>query len=71
MKSKLATILVLLSIASTSVFAQLTGEYGRQMMTGGRGTGFFGIVGGLLLLGVTVLVWLWVVKLWKQIQHRK
>jgi len=60
----------LLAVATAS--AQLTGDYGRAGMMGGySGSSGFTILAGILWVGLTLLVWLWVVKLWKEIRKMK
>ena len=70
MKSQLLTAGVL---ATTAVVAQdISGEFGRQMMYGQMGGGgfFWMLIGTALFLGLTVLVWLWVVKLWRELRQK-
>lgn len=69
MKIALAGIL-----AAASVVAQPTGEFGRAYHTSMMGGTMYG-VGSVLMtalwVGVTLLVWLWVVKLWKEVRQMK
>ena len=63
------------ALAATSAFAQ-TGEYGRAMHMDGMmgGSGFYTfhmVLGTLLYVGLVVLVWLWVAKLWRELRKRK
>jgi len=64
----LATIL-----AATTVAAQLTGDWGRATSTGGMmgGSAFGGILMMVFWIGLILLVWLWVFKLWKELRHKK
>ncbi len=60
----------LLAVATAS--AQLTGDYGRAGMMGSYsgGTGYT-LLAGILWLGIILLVWLWVIKLWKEVRRMK
>ena len=72
MKTILAGIL-----AVSSVVAQPTGDWGRAaMMNGGMGGSYGGHIFGSILfalfgIGVTLIVWLWAFKLWKEVRHMK
>jgi len=72
MKTLLAGIL-----AATAVVAQMTGEFGRATSTGGMmggmmgGTAFGGVLFTIFWVGLVLLVWLWVVKLWKEVRRMK
>jgi len=66
-------ILLSAILATAPVAAQLTGDWGkatqmRGMMGGG---GVWGLIGGALFIGLTVLVWLYVIKTWKELHRRK
>ena len=71
MKTLLAGILTVGSVA-----AQPTGDWGRAaMMDGGMG-GYGGspvhtILFTALSIGLVLLVWLWVFKLWKEVRRMK
>ena len=60
-------------LAATAVAAQLTGDWGRATSMGGMmgGTAFHGIVFTLFWIGLLLLVWLWVFKLWKEVRRMK
>ncbi len=69
-------ILIAGVLATTSVFAQLTGDWGRTgragMMDGMYGgTGLHMILWTIFSIGLILLVWLWVFKLWKEIKRMK
>ena len=66
-------ILIAGILAEASVTAQLTGDWGRATSMGGMmgGTAFGGIVMTLFWIGLLLLVWLWVVKLWKEVRRMK
>jgi len=57
-------------LAATSVLAQsgITGEFGKRMCGGGGGGG---ILFSAFAIGVTVLVWLGVIKLWKEVNRKR
>jgi len=59
-------------LAATAVAAQMTGDWGRATSMGGMGGGstFHMILGTLLFVGLTLLVWLWVFKLWKEVRKK-
>ncbi len=60
-------------LAATAVAAQ-TGDFGRAtMMDGGMmgGMAFGGILFTIFWIGLVLLVWLWVVKLWKEVRRMK
>ena len=69
------SILLASILATISVAAQPTGDWGRAYHTGGMMGGAMYGVGSVLMtalwVGVTLLVWLWVVKLWKEVRHMK
>ncbi len=46
------------------------GGYGSGMM-GSFGWGFMGLLWWIIAIGLVVLVWLWVIKLWKEVTGRK
>lgn len=54
-------------LGATTVAAQVTGDWGRKMYSGG---GFESILGWALYIGLVLLVWLWVVKLWKEVNKK-
>ncbi len=61
-------------LALPMAFAQLTGDYGRAMsmgMYGGAGTTAHAILWTLFSIGLTIAVWLWVIKLWKEVRRMK
>jgi len=61
-------------LAAVSVAAQPTGDWGRvyhSSMMGGAMYGVGSVLMTALWVGVTLLVWLWVVKLWKEVRHMK
>ena len=62
------SILMAGTLAVTSVAAQLTGEFGRRTE---HGTSFGHVVMWILFVGLTVLVWLWVIKLFKELTKKK
>jgi len=66
---KKSAILFSSILAATTVLAQLdiTGEFGKRM--GGAGGG--GFLFGAFAIGVTVLVWLWVIKLWRELGRKR
>ncbi len=71
-----SSILLASVIAAVSASAQLTGDWGRVgragMMDGMYGGSVFGrILFGIFAIGVTLLVWLWVAKLWKEVRRMK
>lgn len=74
MKKLISVSLLSAVLAAASVFAEesVTGNFGRMMM-GGGGAGW--VLGWLLNLalfvGVLLLVWLWVVKLWRELFRKK
>lgn len=59
-------------LAASSVLAQ-TGEYGRAVGTEmvGKGGGVQGILMTVLFVGVTIAVWLYAYKLFKEVRHMK
>jgi len=63
------SILMAGALAVSSVAAQLTGEFGRRSQYGG--TSFGHVVMWILFVGLTVLVWLWVIKLFKELTKKK
>ena len=61
-------------LAAASVSAQLTGDWGRATSMGSGmmgGTAFGGILMTIFWIGLILLVWLWVVKLWKEVRRMK
>ena len=61
-------------LAATAVNAQgLGGDFGRPMMDGRMegGSVLAHLLGGIFFLGLTILVWLWVVKLWREVRQKK
>ena len=64
-------------LAAASVSAQLTGDHlmgGRASSMGSGmmgGTAFGGILMTIFWIGLILLVWLWVVKLWKEVRKMK
>ncbi len=71
MKALLAAIL-----AAASVVAQPTGDWGRAgragMMDGMYGgSALHGILWLIFSIGLILLVWLWVIKLWKEVRRMK
>lgn len=68
-----STILASL-LAVSAVTAQMTGDWGRAVSTGGMmygGTTWHMILGTLFWIGLVLLVWLWVFKLWKEVRRMK
>ena len=58
---------VLMSVLAASlVMAQPTGDWG-SMMYGSKG-GLVSLLGWALYIGLVLLVWLWVIKLWKELK---
>jgi len=55
-------------LAVTPVAAQLTGEFGRKMY-GGSSVG--SVLSLIFFIGLTLLVWLWVIKLWRDLHKKK
>lgn len=49
----------------------MMGGYGGQMMGWSGMWGFTGILWFLIVIGLVILVWLWVIKLWKDVFGRK
>ena len=71
-----SAILLASIIATVSAFAQLTGDWGRTgragMMDGMYGGSIFGhLLFAIFAIGLTLLVWLWVVKLWREVRRMK
>lgn len=66
-------ILIAGLLSAGSAMAQMTGDYGRATSMGGMmgGSTFGGILMTLFWIGLLLLVWLWVVKLWKEVRHMK
>jgi len=66
-------ILIASSLAATTALAQLTGDWGRATSMGGMmgGTAFGGVLMLLFWVGLVLLVWLWVFKLWKEVRRMK
>lgn len=61
-------------LAIPAVFAQITGEYGRATsmgMYGGAGATAHAVLWTLFAIGITLAVWLWVIKLWKEVRKMK
>ena len=56
------------TLAALPVMAQVTGEYHRKMS--GYGTSFSSVIVHALFLGLTVLVWLWVCKVWRELKKK-
>ena len=52
-------------------FGGMMGGYDGYGMMGSGYFGLYNILGILFLIGLVVLVWLWVIKLWKDIQRKK
>jgi len=66
------SILLASILAAVSAFAQPTGDWGRATSMGGMmGGGFGGILMPLFWIGLVLLVWLWVFKLWKEVRRMK
>ncbi len=64
-------ILIAGLLAAGSVLAQ-TGDWGRAVGTEmGKTSGFHGILMCILLVGVTIAVWLYAYKLFKEVRHMK
>jgi len=61
-------IIILSSLAATAVSAQMTGDFGRQMVN--KGLSFNSVLSYALIIGLTLLVWLWVAKLWKELSKK-
>lgn len=61
------------ALAAVSAFAQITGDWGKAMHMGGMsgGTTFSMIIGVVFSIGLTLLVWLWVFKLWRELGHKR
>jgi hypothetical protein len=68
MKTLLAGIL-----AAATVAAQPTGDWGRAAMMDGSygGSPVHTILFTALSIGLVLLVWLWVFKLWKEVRRMK
>lgn len=61
-------------LAIPAVFAQITGDYGRAMqmgMYGGAEMTAAKIIWYVFGIGLTLAVWLWVIKLWKEVRRMK
>jgi hypothetical protein len=61
-------------LALPMAFAQLTGDYGRAVgmgMYGGTEMTIARIVWCAFAIGATIAVWLWVIKLWKEVKRMK
>lgn len=61
-------------LALPMAFAQITGEYGRAMSMGMYSSTemtFARIIWCLFGIGITLAVWLWVIKLWKEVRKMK
>ena len=73
LKTAFSSKILLASIlAAASVSAQMTGDWGRAMSTGGMmgGTTFGSILFTVFWIGLVLLVWLWVFKLWKEVRKK-
>ena len=64
------SILLASILAAVSVAAQPTGDFG-MMRTMYGGTAFSSLLVTLFWVGLVLLVWLWVFKLWKELKHKK
>lgn len=56
-------------LATTPVLAQITGDMHRK-----AGYSYYGVMDILYIVffvGLTVLVWLWVAKLWRELRHKR
>jgi hypothetical protein len=71
MKYAFALVLASLLAVSTVSADMLTGDWGRRMMYGGGS--IWGILSGLFFLGLLLIVWLWVIKLYREVfpKHKK
>lgn len=71
MNIKHATIILLSSIlaASPAAAEMLTGDWGRRMMYGGGP--LWMLFSSLFFVGLFLLVWLLVIKLWRELYQRK
>jgi len=61
-------------LAIPAVFAQITGDYGRAVSMGMYGSTemtLARIIWCLFAIGATLAVWLWVIKLWKEVRRMK
>lgn len=61
-------------LAVGTAVAQPTGDWGRAYAMGGGmmgGTTFGMILGTIFWIGLVLLVWLWVFKLWKEVRRMK
>ena len=56
-------------LAATTVFAQATGEYHRYMAR--SSFSFWEFIYGALLIGLTLLVWLYVAKVIRDLRKKK
>lgn len=71
---KMKKLLIAGLLAIPAVFAQLTGDYGRAIgmgMYGGTEMTAARIIWGIFSVGITIAVWLWVIKLWKEVRKMK
>jgi hypothetical protein len=66
-------LLIAGSLAATTALAQITGDWGRatHMSSMMGGSTFGSLVFTLFWIGLVILVWLWVVKLWKEVRRMK
>ena len=55
-------------LGASTVAAQITGDSMKRMMYSGGGFGM--ILTWALFIGLTLLVWLWVIKLWKEVSKK-
>lgn len=63
-----STILMSAILATVSVSAEITGEWGRRMY---GGSPFGKLLGLIFFVGLILLVWLWVLKLWTELRQKK
>ena len=68
---KALTIIVSSLLAASAVAAQVTGQFGREMAYHTSGGVFASLVKALLGIGVLIIVWLWVIKLWREVFRKK
>ena len=68
---KTLTLIFSSLLAASVVAAQITGEFGRKMAYHTSGGVFASLVKALLGIGVLIIVWLWVIKLWREVFRGK
>ena len=69
MKYALALLLSGILAASTVTADMITGDWGYRTMNGG--SMFWMVLKFAFFIGLLLLVWLWVIKLWREVFKRK